>query len=167
MMMRNALWHRAGRWSLAACASMAKTAALAVNSLPGGPGVNQMDYATPATQVAQQMYNLHVLIMVICSVICVAVFGVMFYSIIKHRKSKGHKAANFHESVAVEIAWTIVPFIIVIGMGAVATKTVVAQKDTTNADITIKATGYQWKWGYDYMNGEGAGIGFLSTLDSS
>jgi len=89
----------------------------------------------------------------------------MFYSIFKHRKSKGHQAANFHESVAVEIAWTVVPFIIVIGMGVAATRTVVAQKDTSNADLTIKATGYQWKWGYDYIKGEGEGIGFLSTLD--
>jgi cytochrome c oxidase subunit 2 len=97
-------------------------------------------------------------------VIFVAVFGVMFYSIYAHRKSRGHKAENFHESTAVEIAWTVVPFIIVIVMGALATKTVVAMKDTTNADITIKATGYQWKWGYDYLKGEGEGISFLSTL---
>jgi cytochrome c oxidase subunit 2 len=89
----------------------------------------------------------------------------MFYSILKHRKSVGHKAANFHESVAVEVAWTVVPFLIVIAMGAMATKTVVAQKDTSNADITVKVTGYQWKWGYDYLKGEGEGIGFLSTLD--
>jgi cytochrome c oxidase subunit 2 len=101
----------------------------------------------------------------ICLIIFVAVFGVMFYSIIKHRKSVGHKAANFHESVAVEIAWTVVPFIIVIAMGAMATRTVVAMKDTSNADLTIKATGYQWKWGYDYLKGEGEGIAFLSTLD--
>jgi cytochrome c oxidase subunit 2 len=99
-------------------------------------------------------------------VIFVAVFGVMFYSILKHRKSVGHKAANFHESVAVEIAWTVVPFIIVVLMGFAATKTVVAQKDTTNADLTIKVTGYQWKWGYDYLKGEGEGIGFLSMLDT-
>jgi len=92
---------------------------------------------------------------------------VMFYSILKHRKSVGHKAANFHESLGVEIAWTVIPFIIVIGMGAMATRTVVAMKDTSNADITIKATGYQWKWGYDYLKGEGEGIGFLSTLDNS
>jgi cytochrome c oxidase subunit II len=93
------------------------------------------------------------------------VFGVMFYSIIKHRKSVGAKSANFHESVAVEIAWTIVPFAIVVVMGLMATKTVVAMKDTSNADLTIKTTGYQWKWGYDYLKGEGEGIGFLSTLD--
>jgi cytochrome c oxidase subunit II len=103
--------------------------------------------------------------LVICVVIFVGVFGVMFYSILKHRKSVGHKAANFHESLAVEIAWTIVPFVIVIGMGAMATKSVVAMKDTSNADLTIKATGYQWKWGYDYLKGEGEGIGFLSALD--
>jgi len=97
----------------------------------------------------------------------VAVFGVMFYSIWKHRKSVGHKAANFHESTAVEIAWTIVPFLIVIGLALPATKVLVAQKDTTGADLTIKATGMQWKWGYDYIKGEGEGIGFISTLDST
>jgi len=92
---------------------------------------------------------------------------VMFYSIWKHRKSVGHKPANFHESVAVEIAWTLVPFIIVICMALPATKVLVASKDTSNADVTIKATGYQWKWGYDYLNGEGSGVSFLSTLDST
>jgi cytochrome c oxidase subunit 2 len=103
--------------------------------------------------------------LIICSLIFVAVFGVMFYSIFKHRKSKGHKPANFHESTSVEIAWTVVPFIIVILMALPATKVVVAMKDTTNADLTIKATGMQWKWGYDYIKGEGEGIGFVSTLD--
>jgi cytochrome c oxidase subunit 2 len=103
--------------------------------------------------------------LIVCVLIFVAVFGVMFYSILKHRKSLGHKSASFHESVAVEIAWTIVPFVIVIAMGAMATRTVVAMKDTSNADLTIKATGYQWKWGYDYLKGEGEGIAFLSTLD--
>jgi cytochrome c oxidase subunit 2 len=100
-------------------------------------------------------------------VIFVAVFAVMFYSIWKHRKSVGHKAASFHESVTVEIVWTIIPFIIVILMALPATKVIVAMKDTTNADITIKATGMQWKWGYDYLKGEGEGIGFLSALDPS
>jgi cytochrome c oxidase subunit 2 len=90
----------------------------------------------------------------------------MFYSIWKHRKSVGHKPASFHESVKVEIAWTVIPFIIVILMALPATKAVVAQKDTSNADLTIKATGYQWKWGYDYIKGEGEGIAFISTLDN-
>ncbi len=136
-----------------------------VRDLPGGPAVNQIDLHPPVTRIAEQQVALHNVMLVICLAIFVAVFGVMFYSIFKHRKSVGHKAANFHESVAVEIAWTVVPFLIVIAMGAMATRTVVAMKDTSNADITIKATGYQWKWGYDYLKGEGEGIAFLSTLD--
>ena len=87
------------------------------------------------------------MMLIICTVIFVAVFGVMFYSIFKHRKSKGARPASFHESITVEVVWTIVPFLIVIAMALPATKTVVAMKDTTNSDITIKATGYQWKWG--------------------
>ena len=141
--------------------------ALAVNDLPGGPAVNQIDLHAPATRIAADQMSLHYIMLVICVVIFIAVFGVMFYSILRHRKSVGAKPANFHESVAVEIAWTVVPFIIVIGMGAMATRAVVAQKDTSNADLTIKATGYQWKWGYDYLKGEGEGIKFLSTLDAS
>ncbi|MFX5660643.1 cytochrome c oxidase subunit II transmembrane domain-containing protein, partial [Acinetobacter baumannii] len=72
--------------------------------------------------------------------------------------------ASFHESTTVEIAWTVVPFLIVIGMALPATKTVVAMKDTSNADLTIKVTGMQWKWGYDYLKGDGEGISFLSSL---
>jgi cytochrome c oxidase subunit 2 len=139
--------------------------AWAVNDLPGGPGVNQLDLPTGVTKMSAHLKDLHHILLLLCVVIFIAVFGVMFYSILKHRKSLGHKAANFHESVAVEIAWTVVPFVIVIGMGALATRAVVAQKDTSNADLTIKATGYQWKWGYDYLKGEGEGIQFLSTLD--
>jgi cytochrome c oxidase subunit II len=162
-----ALWRGAGRLGLSAGAAMATHAAMAVENLPGGPAVRQLDLPIGASKISAEIHSLHTIMLVICLVIFVAVFGVMFYSIIKHRKSKGYKAANFHESVSVEIAWTIAPFVIVIGMGAMATKTVVAQKDTTNADLTIKATGYQWKWGYDYIKGEGEGIGFLSTLDTS
>jgi cytochrome c oxidase subunit 2 len=156
--------------AFALAAGLASTAALAaqeVKDLPGGPAVNQLDLHPPITRIASDVQVLHNWIMIVCVVIFVAVFGVMFYSILKHRKSLGAKSANFHESVAVEIAWTIVPFIIVVGMGFAATRTVVAQKDTTNADLTIKATGYQWKWGYDYLKGEGAGISFLSTLDAA
>jgi cytochrome c oxidase subunit 2 len=139
--------------------------ALAVNSLPGGPAVNQVNLAPAASRIAADIQGLHNIMLWICLAIFVAVFSVMFYSILKHRKSLGHKSANFHESVAVEIAWTVVPLLIVIGMGAMATRTVVAMKDTSNSDLTIKATGYQWKWGYDYLRGEGEGIAFLSTLD--
>jgi len=106
------------------------------------------------------------MMMFICLGIFIAVFGVMFYSIFKHRKSLGHQPASFHESIKVELAWTIVPFIIVIAMAIPATRTVVAQKDTSNADITIKATGYQWRWGYEYLSGEGSGINFVSSLDN-
>jgi cytochrome c oxidase subunit 2 len=143
------------------------TAAQAVNDLPGGPAVNQLNLHPPATKIAEDVHWLNWFMLITCAIIFVLVFGVMFYSIFKHRKSVGHKPATFHESVAVEIAWTVVPFIIVILMALPATKAVVAMKDTSNADLTIKATGYQWKWGYDYLKGEGEGIGFLSTLDSS
>ena len=142
-------------------------AAFAVNNLPGGPAVNQLDLAPPVTRIAAEQQWLHYFMLIICSVIFVGVFGVMFYSIFKHRRSKGAKPANFHESTSVEIAWTVVPFIIVIAMALPATKVVVAMKDTTNADLTIKATGMQWKWGYDYIKGEGEGIAFLSTLDAT
>ena len=160
-------WHTPLRSLLALAAATQASAALAVNNLPGGPAVRQLDMHPAVTKIAEQQQWLHWVVMGICLVIFIAVFGVMFYSILKHRKSVGHKPANFHESLGVEIAWTIIPFIIVIGMGAMATRTVVAMKDTSNADITIKATGYQWKWGYDYLKGEGEGIGFLSTLDNS
>ena len=161
---------QAGRRLAAVSAALGvwvSTAAYAVNDLPGGPAVRQLNMHPAVTKIAEEQHWLHWFMMIVCIVIFVAVFGVMFYSIWKHRKSVGHKAANFHESVAVEIAWTIVPFLIVIGMALPATKVLVAQKDTTAADLTIKTTGMQWKWGYDYIKGEGEGIGFLSTLDNT
>ncbi|MFG6414851.1 cytochrome c oxidase subunit II [Roseateles sp. DC23W] len=170
MTMMNARAHTAYRgwakWAAAATAAFAAGSALAVNDLKGGPGVNQLDLHEPVTRIAASQMWLHNFMLIVCLVIFVAVFGVMFYSIFKHRKSKGAVSANFHESVAVEIAWTVVPLLIVVGMALPATKVVVAMKDTTNADVTIKATGYQWKWGYDYLKGEGEGIGFLATLDA-
>ena len=147
--------------------SLGMGAAHAVNDLPGGPAVNQLNLHPAVTGIAVEQAWLHWFMLIVCTVIFVAVFAVMFYSIWKHRKSKGHKAANFHESVTVEIIWTIVPFVIVILMALPATKVVVAMKDTTNADLTIKATGMQWKWGYDYIKGEGEGIAFTSALDAS
>ena len=140
-------------------------AAHAVNDLPGGPAVNQLNFAPPATKIAEEQHWLHWFMMAICTVIFVIVFGVMFYSILKHRKSVGHKSQELAEPIWVELGWTIVPLLIVIGMALPATKVLVAQKDTTNSDLTIKVTGMQWKWGYDYIKGEGEGIGFLSTLD--
>jgi cytochrome c oxidase subunit II len=169
-----ALWHRLRQLTsatqTAACLAMCAVGsawAAPTKDLPGGPAVLQLDLPPAATQIAEQQRWLHYLVMIICLVIFVGVFGVMFYSIFAHRKSKGAKPANFHESTTVEIIWTIVPFVIVILMALPATKVVVAMKDTSAADLTIKATGIQWKWGYDYLKGEGEGIGFVSTLDTS
>ena len=120
----------------------------------------------PATKVAADIYDLHTLMMWICFIVFVLVFSVMFYSVFKHRKSVGHKAEQFHENTTVEIVWTIIPAIILLGMAWPATKTLLAMKDTSTPDITIKATGYQWKWGYDYLKGEGEGISFLSNLST-
>jgi cytochrome c oxidase subunit 2 len=143
------------------------SAAHAVNDLPGGPGVRQLNLHPAVTRIAEEQAWLHWFMLITCVVIFIAVFSVMFYSIWKHRKSVGHAPASFHESVTVEVVWTVIPFLIVIGMALPATKVLVASKDTSNSDLTIKATGYQWKWGYDYLKGEGEGIAFLSTLDST
>ena len=156
----NTLWV-ASAWA----GTVGFTAAQAVSDLPGGPAVRQLNLHPAVTKIAEEQAWLHWFMLILCTAIFVAVFAVMFYSIWKHRKSVGHKSANFHESVTVEIVWTIVPFVIVILMALPATKVVVAMKDTTNADLTIKVTGMQWKWGYDYLKGEGEGIGFLSALD--
>jgi len=115
------------------------------------------------TSISKEAYDLHMLIMWICVAIGVVVFGAIFISILKHRKSKGAKPATFHESTTVEIIWTIVPFLILIGMAIPATKALVAMEDTSNPDLSIKVTGYQWKWGYDYMD---EGVSFISSLST-
>jgi len=115
------------------------------------------------TPISQEAYSMHMLILWVCVAIGVVVFGAMFISIIYHRKSKGVKPAQFHESTAVEIVWTIVPFIILVGMAIPATKALVAMEDTSDADISIKVTAYQWKWGYDYMDED---VSFISTLST-
>ncbi|MES2484073.1 MAG: cytochrome c oxidase subunit II [Pseudomonadota bacterium] len=153
--------------ALLAAAGAASGALAQVQDLPGGPAVRQLNLHTAATRIAAEQSWLHWFMLIACTVIFILVFSVMFYSIWKHRRSRGAKPANFHESVTVEIVWTLIPFVIVILMVLPATKLLVASKDTSNADLTIKATGYQWKWGYDYLNGEGAGISFLSALDAS
>jgi cytochrome c oxidase subunit II len=122
---------------------------------------SQYNLQPPVSIIAEQIYDLHTLIMWIIVGIFVLVFGMMTIAIIKHRKSVGHQAQQFHENTTVEIVWTIIPFIILIGMAYPATKTVIAMKDTSNPDVTIKATGYQWKWGYDYLQ---EGVSFYSNL---
>ena len=158
------MWKKASAVCLAGASLLASQAASAVSDMPGGPAVRQLNLTEPVTKIAEQIHWLNWMMLIICTVIFIAVFSVMFYSIFTHRKAKGAKPASFHESITVEVVWTIVPFLIVIAMALPATKTVVAMKDTTNSDVTIKATGYQWKWGYDYLKGEGEGISFVSTL---
>ena len=125
---------------------------------------HQLNFPEPQSTIARQIYDQHTLALWICLGIFIVVFGAMFYSLLKHRKSQGYKAANFHHSTTVEIIWTVIPFVILIAMAYPATKTVIAMKDTSSPDITVKTTGYQWKWGYDYITGEGEGISFLSAL---
>ena len=116
------------------------------------------------SKIATEIHDLHEYVMILCTVIFIGVFAFMFYSVYAHRKSKGHKAAQFHENTTVEILWTVIPAIILVIIALPATRVVIAQKDTSNPDLTIKVTGYQWKWGYDYVKGEGEGISFVSTL---
>ena len=123
----------------------------------------EWNFQPPVTPLAHQMFDLHVYIFWVCVAIFIAVFGVMFYSIFKHRKSVGHQAAQFHENTLVEIIWTAIPFLILMFMAYPATKTILAMKDTSSPDMTVKVTGYQWKWGYDYLQ---EGFGFYSNLST-
>jgi len=123
-------------------------------------------FQTPASKMAAEIDWLHQVVMWIILVIFVGVFGFMFYACYAHRRSVGHKAEQFHENTTVEILWTVIPALILIVIAWPVTKTVIAQKDTSAPDLTIKVTGYQWKWGYDYLKGEGEGISFVSTLST-
>src|ERR1041384_6347687 len=114
-----------------------------------------------ASPIAQDIDHLHQYVMWLIIVIFVGVFGFMFYACVAHRKSRGHPAEQFHENTTVEILWTIIPALILIVIAWPVTKVVIAQKDTSSPDLTIKATGYQWKWGYDYLQD---GISFYSSL---
>ena len=122
-----------------------------------------VDILPPVTPVSREIYDLHFGILWVCVAIFFVVFGAMFWSIFKHRKSVGAKAAQFHENTTIEIIWTIVPFVILIGMAYPATKTVLDMKDASNADISVKVTAYQWKWEYDYQQD---GVKFLSHLST-
>ena len=152
------------RAAVATGTALVAGAAWAVGDMPGGPAVNQLNLTPGVTRVAADQWWIHNFLLIVCLAIFVLVFGVMFYSLWAHRKSRGHRAADFHESTAVEIAWTIVPFLIVVGLAIPATRMVIEQKDTSQAELTIKAVGYQWKWGYEYLKGEGEGLTLLSML---
>jgi cytochrome c oxidase subunit 2 len=145
------MWQRAAMMGAALATSQAALAEYAYN-LP-----------EPASQVARDVFELHNLILLVCLGIFVVVFGAMFYSLVKHRKSAGHQAAHFHENTTVEIIWTVIPFVILVGMAYPAAKVVIDMKDTSSPDLTVKITGYQWKWGYDYLND---GVSFYSNLST-
>ena len=118
------------------------------------------------TEVSRDVYGLHMIILWLCVFIGIGVFGVMIYSMIKHRKSQGAVAATFHESHKVEIVWTVIPFIILIGLSIPATKSLLNLEDTSNPDMTVKITGYQWKWNYEYIDGAAEGVKFFSNINA-
>ena len=124
----------------------------------------QLNLRAPHSEIAHQIYDLHMLMVYVCLGIMVVVFGVMFYSIYKHRKSAGHEASQFHEHHLLEVVWTIIPAVILIAMAVPATKTILAMKDTSAADMTVKVTGMQWKWQYDYI---GKDVKFISNLSTT
>ena len=124
----------------------------------------QLNMTEGVTAISRSIYGLHMTIFIICVVIGVLVFGVMFYSIIMHRKSRGVEAHSFHESTLVEIAWTTIPFLILVVMAIPATKTLIDIYNTDEAEVDIKITGYQWKWQYEYL---GEGVSFFSNLSTS
>jgi cytochrome c oxidase subunit II len=127
----------------------------------GPASADRYNLQTPQTIIAHEIYDLHIVIMGICTLIFIVVFGAMLWAIIKHRKSVGHRAEQFHENTTVEILWTVIPFLILVGMAYPSTKTLLIMRDTAGADMTIKATGYQWKWRYDYLEDD---VSFYSSL---
>ena len=124
-------------------------------------GFGDLNLTEGATDISHKVYDLHMLIFTICVVVCIGVFAVLIYSLMTHRKSKGAVPASFHESTTVEIIWTTIPFLILVGMAIPATTTLLALEDTRDADMSIQVTGYQWKWKYDYLDED---ISFFSTL---
>ncbi len=123
-------------------------------------GLNMPQGVTP---ISKEVYDLHMIILYVVTVIAILVFGAMFWSILNHRKSKGAVASQFHHNTTAEIVWTIIPILILVVMAVPATKTLVKMEATGDADITIKVTGYQWKWHYQYMEDD---FGFFSVLDT-
>lgn len=143
-----------------------RNAALAAVALAAGATANaayDVDILPPASPIAQQIYDLHWAIMWVCVFIFVVVFGLMFYSIFKHRKAAGAKAAHFHENTTIEVIWTVIPFLILVAMAYPATKTVLEMKDASNPDLTVKVTAFQWAWEYDYLQD---GVKFTSRLST-
>ena len=137
---------------------------MSVSAMAAGGEASSINMTPGFTELGLEVYDLHMIILWICVAIGVAVFGVMFYSIIFHRKSRGVIPATFHESTTVEIAWTVVPFFILIAMAVPATTTLLTLYDTDDSELDILITGYQWKWKYEYLNEEGENVSFFSNL---
>nr|WP_261883933.1 cytochrome c oxidase subunit II [Vibrio pelagius] len=133
--------------------------------VPLAQATSEYNMTQGVTEISGKVYELHMLIFYICCAIAFVVFGVMFYSILRHRKSKGAVAAHFHESTKVEIIWTIIPIIILIAMAIPATKTLIAMEDTSQSDLTVKITGSQWKWHYSYFGEDVEYFSLLATSD--
>ena len=148
--------------SRAAAASLAALSTMLANS--GAMAAWDLNLPVGVTPISRDVYDLHMLILWICVVIGVVVFGAMFISIVLHRKAAGHKAANFHHSTLAEILWTVVPFVILVAIAIPATNTLIDMEDTSEADLTIKVTGYQWLWKYEYIED---GVSFYSSLAPS
>lgn len=123
----------------------------------------QLNMPEGVTEMSREIYDLHMLVLWICTVVGVGVFAVFFYSIFKHRKSKGAVAATFHENTTVEVIWTSIPLAILVAIAVPATKTLLAYEDTSDSELTIKVTGWQWKWQYEYLDDD---VSFFSTLDA-
>ncbi len=143
-----------------------RNAVLAAAALAGSATAHaayDVDILPPGSPIARQIYDLHWAIIWVCVGIFVVVFGAMFYSVFKHRKAAGAKAAHFHENTTVEVIWTVIPFVILIGMAYPATRTVLEMKDTSNPDLTIKVTAFQWAWQYDYLQDGVKLTSFLAT----
>jgi cytochrome c oxidase subunit 2 len=130
-------------------------------TVPAAFAAYGLNFQPPVTSIGHKLLDLHNMVMIICAVIFVIVFGFMFYSIFAHRKSRGHKAAQFHENATLEVVWTVIPFVILVSMALPSTATLLEMDDTSKSDLTVKITGYQWKWKYDYPDQD---IGFFSSL---
>ncbi len=125
---------------------------------------DELNLPVGVTPISRDVYDLHMLMLWICVIIGIIVFGAMFVSIVLHRKAAGHKPAQFHHSTLAEIAWTIIPFAILVGFAVPATKTLIDMEDTSEPELTLKVTGYQWLWKYEYVED---GVSFYSSLAPS
>ena len=148
-----------------AAAALTPLAANAQNQINMPTGVS--DAGVVITELGAEIYGLHMLIFWICVAIGVGVFGIMLYSIYAHRKSRGVKPSQFHEHTGVEIAWTVIPFFILVAMAVPATSTLLEVYDNDDAELSILVTGYQWKWKYEYLDADGENISFFSNLATS